>query len=158
MKSKSETFWNCLIGWLASFVFLLLAGFIQQPAARNMGTYWGIAVLAAIVVFGLGLPTALLVRRRYSRSGKAPHPVMGILIGAAASQILVISFVSLFFCVVAREEGVSVLPTFLLSFYSGASSIFAVAAGIAGGMIGFLNALDLRSEQRAQSDLEPVRS
>jgi len=77
---------------------------------------------------------------------------MGLGVGVTVSQIVLLCVAGFYFCVIIREDGPRTLWSLVYSFYDGTSTIFAAAAAIAGGVIGFLTAYDLRAEHLLRPD------
>lgn len=158
MKVRPATAWNCFIGWLASIVLFFVVGFPIGSSTKGLTPLLYFASYSGLIIFGVGLPLASLTYRRLSLRGETPHPVVGLGIGVTVSQIVLLSVGGIYFCLIVREDGPRILWNLVQSMYNGSSSIFAAAAAIAGGVIGFLTACDLRAEQSGDGKPDPVSS
>jgi divalent metal cation (Fe/Co/Zn/Cd) transporter len=108
-------------------------------------TYIRLGGITALIIFGAGYPAALYSMKWLRQNQHTPNPLIALAIGVTASQIALLGIWGTYFCFVAREEGPRILWSLLLSFYGGSLTMFAAGAAIAGGLIGYLTAHDLKA-------------
>jgi hypothetical protein len=144
MSDSQNARWNCLLGWLAALLSLII---FVSPADRSTTSgmpYLLLGGIATLITFGCGYPIVFYAMKWLRRNQHTPPPIVALGIGVVVSQIVLLGIAGAYFGLLVREEGTVILWSILISLYDGSSTVFAAAAAITGGLTAYLTAKDLQ--------------